>query len=379
MKTCEMGHSSRPGAPIRTQMLMPAPSVNCPLAMSRSADALVRNRVRGSGRSTLLKPLLRAGAPALRLFRGTRREPLLDALPPVSPPMAKGVASRRVREHLGTMMLRTCGDDGKAKSPRNWTGLICRSTARRSSAFLASLWRPLASVGLCCGTLSWLLAALQLHADPFDCGSTGANGAMNSTSNTTLQLPPDGVFHCTTITIAPGATLTFSRNSLNTPVYLLATGDVVVNGTIDVSGTAPSGNQPGRGGPGGFDGGYGGAYVVGWDQGGDGLGPGGGATRPPWENQFGVYAVSKERGNSNVYGNTLLVPLVGGSGSAGTDGAPGKAGAGGGGAVLVASNSRIEVNGAVRASGGSNHQSQYLGPGSGGLFAWWLRMSEEPA
>ena len=79
----------------------------------------------------------------------------------------------------------------------------------------------------------WLLILLLplspvARAASFDCGSTGANGPMNITSNTTLQLPPDGIFHCTTITVAQGVTLNFSNNALNTPVYLLATGDVTI-------------------------------------------------------------------------------------------------------------------------------------------------------
>ena len=60
---------------------------------------------------------------------------------------------------------------------------------------------------------------------------------MNITTNTTLALPTNGIFNCTTITIASGATLKFNPNALNTPVYLLATNDVTINGTIDVSGS----------------------------------------------------------------------------------------------------------------------------------------------
>src|SRR5258706_7032184 len=72
----------------------------------------------------------------------------------------------------------------------------------------------------------------------FDSGSTGEYGPMNITSNTTLDLPVDGKFHCTTINVATNATLRFNRNPLNTPVYLLATSNVTINGTIDVSGSA---------------------------------------------------------------------------------------------------------------------------------------------
>src|SRR5881396_1143744 len=129
-------------------------------------------------------------------------------------------------------------------------------------------------MGLCL-----LIGSSETQAQ-FSSGSTGADGALNVTSNTTLDLPPDGIFNFTTITVDSGATLRFNRNPLNTPVYLLAKGDVVIDGTIDVSGgnrsdypASPSGASPGMGGPGGFDGGFAesqGIYA------GDGQGPGGG-------------------------------------------------------------------------------------------------------
>ena len=72
-----------------------------------------------------------------------------------------------------------------------------------------------------------------------------------------------GRYFGTTITIdAPFAQLTgvlsFERNAANTPVFLRATGDVVINGTINVSAplyTVALGRQVG--GPGGGDGGDG--------------------------------------------------------------------------------------------------------------------------
>ncbi|QTN31256.1 hypothetical protein HZ994_02555 [Akkermansiaceae bacterium] len=227
----------------------------------------------------------------------------------------------------------------------------------------------------------------------FDSGSNGSYGPMNITSNTTLQLPEDGVFHCTTITIASGATLKFSKNSANTPVYLLATGDVTftgVNGipSIDVSGFGGVGVAGGAGGPGGFDGGQGGAEP------GDGAGPGGGAwgwtgDSGPWDNKpnelpyRGAAGYSNRPANTNqsvtggaIYGNALLIPIIGGSGGGG-----GKTetlqyswgGGGGGGAVVIASNTRIvfPTNGysVVLANGGSGTQSgnsPAFGGGSGG-------------
>jgi hypothetical protein len=190
-----------------------------------------------------------------------------------------------------------------------------------------------------------------LLAAPFDCGSTGAFGPMIITNSTTLVLPPDGIIHCTTITISGAGTLKFERNALNTPVYLLATGDVLIEGSIDVSGSYGIGNAPGLGGPGGFDGGYGGSWYAGQSEGGRGLGPGGGN-----DNGFATFT---------TYGNLLLVPLIGGSGGAGTSGTPGPGGSGGGGALLIASNTRIVVSGSLVSIAGSGCNTPV---GSGGAI-----------
>jgi hypothetical protein len=47
-----------------------------------------------------------------------------------------------------------------------------------------------------------LSVCLPTLAQPFNSGSDGSYGPLNVTSNTTLQLPPDGIFKCTTITVA---------------------------------------------------------------------------------------------------------------------------------------------------------------------------------
>jgi hypothetical protein len=216
-----------------------------------------------------------------------------------------------------------------------------------------------------------LLAAFSLSAQPFNSGSDGSYGPMNITNNTILDLPTNGIFNCTTITVGNGVTLRFNRNALNTPVYLLATGDVTVSGTIDLSGGPNSGGAPGLGGPGGFDGGYGGFGIGANTKGGDGQGPGGGKSfggRCYNVNWNGVFA-SPASQNGNVYGNALLSPLIGGSGGAGGDGNPGLGGGGGGGAILVASNTRITIGGQLLANGGGVPTCCYAdGGGSGGAI-----------
>lgn len=200
-------------------------------------------------------------------------------------------------------------------------------------------------------------------------GSTGADGAINITADTELVLPPDGIFNATTITVDPAVTLTFAKNANNTPVYLLATGDIVIEGTISVMagrGTAAIG---GPSGPGGFDGGVPG---FGGDLPGDGSGPGaghhGGGTAGN-----GVYGGLS---NSNtltgsLYGSPLLVPLVGGSGGGGATppSAGGRGGGGGGGgAVMLASDTRVVVNGLVDARGNIHAGNNGAGNGSGGAI-----------
>lgn len=192
-------------------------------------------------------------------------------------------------------------------------------------------------------------------------GSNGSHGAMNITANTTLEVPPDGVFHCTTISVAGGVTLRFARNPLNTPVFLLATGDVNISGIIDIAGAAASGAIPGVGGPGGFDGGFGGfGDSAPANRGGDGNGPGRGVNASQLNNAAHANAAGA---NTNVYGNVLILPMIGGSGGAGSNGNPGTGGGGGGGALLIASATRITVNGQIRAMGGFSGAG---GSGSGG-------------
>lgn len=211
-----------------------------------------------------------------------------------------------------------------------------------------------------------LLAAPRLPAAAFSAGSDGSYGPLLITNNTVLPVPSNGVFHCTTITIGASATLSFAPNELNTPVYLLAQGDVLIEGTIDVSGQ--NWNAGGRGGPGGF---AGGAPAKPDLPTGDGHGPGGGrggisnsSVDPgyPGNGSFGaVDARTSSTNNGRIYGNSLLVPLIGGSGGGGRP--DGYIGGGGGGAILIASDTSIWLSGTIRARGGSG---VYFCSGSGG-------------
>ena len=242
-----------------------------------------------------------------------------------------------------------------------------------------------------------LLPPLTVFA--FDSGSTGADGAFNPSVNTELQLPPDGVFNFTSVNIPNGVTVTFKRNAANTPVVILAQSDVVIEGTIDVSGKngAPTGDTasdggdpsddglPGEGGPGGFDGGRGGIPYSDTTFGGGGLGPGGGAggfyvphpgystdVYPGGPGSYATQGVGSSAGAGAVYGNELLRPLVGGSGGGGgcaqTGG--GSGGGGGGGAILLAASGEIRLDGSINAYGGAPGEARsatlWVIPGGGG-------------
>ena len=225
------------------------------------------------------------------------------------------------------------------------------------------------------GTLALVLP--KGHCQGFSSGSDGSYGAINVTVTTNLSMPANGIFNCTTITVASGSTLGFLRNPLNTPVFLLATGDVTLSGNVDVSGQNPGGSPPigGAGGPGGFDGG-----LPGQDPSqippGAGLGPGAGNGGVPSSSVAngagaGGYGAVGSGGSSTnhggIYGSPLLVPMVGGSGGGGTTGSPGIGGGGGGGAILIASSTKIIVNGTILSRGGFGGGGAFNG-GSGGAI-----------
>lgn len=245
------------------------------------------------------------------------------------------------------------------------------------------------------GSVSLLLAflacvALPAHAqNTFSSGSTGADGAFSPTSSQTIVVPDSGVFNFTTFTIPGGVTITFARNPSNKPLTILASGDVLISGSINIDGKGGNSNgSGGSGGPGGFNGGAGGygfdqsfSGIPGDGPGGGGGGIGGASVNPPGYGGGGGYSTGGGNGfggsggvNSGLggarYGAVTVLPLIGGSGGGGgAAGANnrGSAGGGGGGAVLIASSTSITVNGSILARGGSgDNQTCSSGPGGGG-------------
>lgn len=192
---------------------------------------------------------------------------------------------------------------------------------------------------------------------------------------------PDGVWNFTTITIPAGVTVGFGieTNQNLGPIRWLASGDVVINGTIDVGGQfAANGLPPGvpaRGGPGGFSGGLGAVRFTSSASyaGQPGQGPGGGEPGTAQQTNPANLRDGKPGEHQARYGNAFLQPLVGGSGGGGgasNNDWDGGRGGGGGGAILIASSRDLVLNGVVRANGGEYQWSNasYGGRGSGGAI-----------
>lgn len=229
----------------------------------------------------------------------------------------------------------------------------------------------------------------------FNSGSTGADGPFNPAATPTPQVPPgtvisgttatvplsvSGIFNFTTVNVPSGWTVNFTKNAANTPVYILAQGDVTIAGTLNVAGKSSKSSAPGIEGPGGFNGGYGAATGA---LSGNGLGPGGGGGSKSdcsWGGGGGFGTLggqftscgSSGGGNGGpAYGNARLIPLIGGSGGGGSG--DGYGGGGGGGAILIASSGNITITGTISANGGDGYYvtgwtGYHEGGGSGGAI-----------
>jgi hypothetical protein len=232
-----------------------------------------------------------------------------------------------------------------------------------------------------------LLVVVPVSAqNSFSSGSNGADGAFAPATTQSIAVPDSGVFNFTTVNVPAGVTITFTRNATNKPLTILASGDVVIAGTINIDGKPGNTNgNGGLGGPAGFNGGAGG---YGFDQSfggvaGDGPGAGGGgggsaAVSSPGGGGGAGYGVAGTTGGAGAggtlagqagpkFGAVTILPLIGGSGGGG-GGAPsntrGGPGGGGGGAILIASSTVITINGSILARGGDGRS--VVGGGGGG-------------
>ena len=237
-----------------------------------------------------------------------------------------------------------------------------------------------------------LLLGMNANAQ-INSGSNGTDGVFNPTTNIVINMAdhPTGIYQYTSVNISNGVTVTFIPNANNSPVTWLVQSNVVINGTVDLSGKNCNGAQGGLGGPGGYSGGFGGSgsYPISSS----GLGAGGGPAGyfvnssnffcagqasfgTVGGQSFGIsgYSNFQSQGQAvpgSVYGNKYLLPLVGGSGGGGLGNT---GGGGGGGAILIAANGNISINspGTISANGGSGvwdiygYVTQLAGMGGGG-------------
>lgn len=191
-----------------------------------------------------------------------------------------------------------------------------------------------------------------------------ADGSVEMLSKGSFQFDmsgkPNGIWNYTTIDVGPNTIVEFLPNQDNTPARWLASGDVVIEGILDLSAsrreeesldplTRSLGGYPG---PGGYKGATGGPEGVNLRIFGDG--PGG-----------GLYtgASKSNDGDFDDYGNPWLYPLTGGSGAGNLNASFG--GGGGGGAIEISSSGEVILFGSILTNGSSQNNS-VSGTGSRG-------------
>jgi hypothetical protein len=237
--------------------------------------------------------------------------------------------------------------------------------------------------------LAIVVAGISPRAQSFSSGSDGSDGALTVAANQgTIIFDPrdtvrwgrvldpdgDGVYNFTTIVIGSGSTLRLQGDKVNKPVFWLASGDVIINGALDLSGASAAYTQdlslrrqvtiPGSGG---YAGGAGG--IIGGVLPTPGEGPGGGSGGA--SNGGGSLVNGK---GGTFTGDRYLIPLVGGSGGEGALGGGNTnnnylGGGAGAGAILIASSTSIALGGSVAAVGGNGAgYNNWGGGGSGGAI-----------
>jgi len=232
----------------------------------------------------------------------------------------------------------------------------------------------------CCAIAILACGIRAGRAQAFSSGSTGSDGALNLTTPGTVVFDPvamglnpagDNIFNFTTINIGQGVTVQLTAGMLREkPVVWLASGAVTIAGTLSLNGANgyPAGSTanraPSEPGPGGYRGGVG---AITGSPGQPGGGPGGGAVNANGNASYQTQALCS---NSTIYGNSLLVPLRGGSGGGGSNTVDGPGGGAGGGAIQIVSSVSISIAGTLQANGGNDggFPQSSGGSGSGGAI-----------
>lgn len=162
----------------------------------------------------------------------------------------------------------------------------------------------------------------------------------------------------------------FTPHPSGAPVVWIIKNNATLNGIIYVNGSNGHRDSPGsqaKGGPGGFRGGIG---TTGSVLGSGGYGPGGASLGTSSSNYGGAgsYATLGDGATPKgpVYGNSSIIPLIGGSGGSGARNNY-HGGGGGGGAILIVCANTIDFWGTINANGGGI-DFDAGGPGSGGAI-----------
>ena len=160
------------------------------------------------------------------------------------------------------------------------------------------------------------------------------------------------VFKYRNVVIPQGFTVRFTNHPSRAPVVWLVQNNANIDGVVDVSGSINTNTVDGlsQPGPGGF---RGGSAALASSLPGPGLGSGGG------------YLADGQ----NNYGSSRILPLIGGSGGSGFTGTPKDyTGGSGGGAILIAAQRTITVNGSILANGGPVVNANIALGGAGGAI-----------
>lgn len=232
-------------------------------------------------------------------------------------------------------------------------------------------------MGKMCRYLFSLVLLFTLTSDSqaqvcFDCGD-GSSGVFQAFNDTTL---PAGTYQFSEFYIAEGVHVNFYGSA---PVILRCKNTFIIDGTLNLSGSrggdGGSNLTPalaGIGNAGGHDGGHG-IYASTSQQGINGQGPGGGnagTSGGGMGGSYGTKGIHCFSMNGNLYGDSLLTVLYGGSGGgsgASISGFSSGAGGGGGGilSLYVCQQVIIGVHGKILACGGAGGNG-YLSAGAGG-------------
>lgn len=185
------------------------------------------------------------------------------------------------------------------------------------------------------------------------------------------------VFKYNTVRIEKNVTVRFKNHPSRAPVVWLVKGNVEIAGEVNLDGaygdTDGSRFNLSEPGPGGFRGGDGPVPGSPWSP---GLGPGGSAGADGSLHLFNQWIQRPSYGSVGaagnfaavpVYGNSSIIPLVGGSGSGGQVQRAGGGGGAGGGAVLIAvrGDFNLLASGRLQANGGGGPDGE---GGTGGAI-----------